>query len=178
MTSFVSFAVFALIALCAIFLFARRNDRRADQRGLPSELVGAELAYAERTFTSTQQALVARIDRAYRTRDGIALVELKTRMQDRTYMTDIIEMSAQRVALQDETGEAVSKAAWVVVDRNGHRQSHRAALLGSEEVQQLRERHTELAKGVVMQPTPARSRAQCEHCGHRRRCAARFGDRG
>lgn len=52
--------------------------------------------------------LVARVDRGYRGRNGlITLVELKTRRRDR-YLSEVIALSAQRVALAGETGEPVA----------------------------------------------------------------------
>jgi hypothetical protein len=77
--------VVALILLIAFvasaILFARSRSSQIDdiERGLPAELRGAEIAYAERTFRSHRHRLVARLDRAYRTPAGVQLVELKTR---------------------------------------------------------------------------------------------------
>ena len=91
--------VVALILLIAFIasaiLFARRRSSQIDdiERGLPAELRGAEIAYAERTFRSHRHRLVARLDRAYRTSAGVQLVELKTRPRDAVYMSDVIELS-------------------------------------------------------------------------------------
>ena len=95
--------VVALILLIAFvasaILFARSRSSQIDdiERGLPAELRGAEIAYAERTFRSHRHRLVARLDRAYRTPAGVQLVELKTRPRDAVYMSDVIELSTQRM---------------------------------------------------------------------------------
>ena len=83
----------------------RRHSVKVDQ-WMPEALKGHTLAYSERTFRSgDDRPVVARVDRAYRAGNGlIVLVELKTRQADRVHLSDIIELSAQRVALEGETG--------------------------------------------------------------------------
>lgn len=149
------------------------------ERGLPAELRGREVAYAERTFRSHRHRLVARLDRAYRTPAGIALVELKTRARDAVYLSDVIELSTQRIALQDETGELVSDVAWVVVQnsRSAKRRPRRVRLLEASDIAALRERYVGIVQGKVSRPAPALKRSQCEHCAHKARCDSRYGDR-
>jgi len=83
---------------------------------LPAELRGARLVYAERLFRSTGAVSIsARVDRVYRNAAGIlVLVELKTRQANRRHDSDVIELSAQRVALMGQTGELVAKHAYVL----------------------------------------------------------------
>jgi hypothetical protein len=177
--------VVALILLIAFiasaFLLARRRSVLIDPiaRGLPAELHGAEIAFAERTFRSHRHQLVARLDRAYRTPMGIQLVELKTRAHDVVYMSDVIELSVQRVALEDETGEAVSSQAWVVVQnsRTGMRRPRKVRLMETEDIVAMRERYADVVQGRVGRPDPARSTSQCSQCAHKVRCAARYHDR-
>lgn len=176
-------ALILLIAFVAsAILFARRRSPRIDnpELGLPAELRGAEIAYAERTVRSHRHRLVARLDRAYRTPAGIQLVELKTRLRDAAYMPDVIELSIQRIALQDETGEAVSKEAWVVVQnsRNGARRPWKVRLLGRSEIVALRKRYVDVVQDKVGRPAPARMPSQCNHCAHKTRCADKYQDRG
>jgi len=60
--------------------------------------------------------IVAKCDRGYRTKKGvIVLVELKTRHVNRTCLSDIIELSAQRFAMQMQTGEDVAEYGHVLV---------------------------------------------------------------
>ena len=178
--------VVALILLIAFvasaILFARRRSSQIDdiERGLPAELRGAEIAYAERTFRSHRHHLVARLDRAYRTPAGVQLVELKTRPRDAVYMSDVIELSVQRIALEDETGEAVAGEAWVVLQNSwtGTRRPRKVRLMATSEVTAIRKRYSDVVQGRVGRPAPARSLSQCSQCSHHASCAARFKDRG
>jgi CRISPR-associated exonuclease Cas4 len=175
-------ALILLIAFVAsAILFARRQAPQIDdvERGLPAELRSAEIAYAERTFRSHRHRLVARLDRAYRTPAGLHLVELKTRHRDAVHLSDVIELSTQRIALQDETGEAVSDEAWVVVQnsRNGSRRPSKVRLLGLSEIVDMRERYVDIVQGRVSRPAPAWTPSQCDHCAHKTRCGAKYQDR-
>ena len=171
----------ALLFIASLFLFyrGRRAQEARDQRGLPEELRGAEIAYAEQTFRSRRRKLVARLDRAYRLDGVLKLVELKTRSRDIVYMADVIELSVQRIALQDETGQPVARDAWVVVQSSttGARRPRRVMLLGVSEIESMRARFAAISRGQVRDPQPARSTRQCETCGHRDRCVATFGVR-
>ncbi|RTL32480.1 MAG: hypothetical protein EKK53_29465 [Burkholderiales bacterium] len=169
-----------LLFILSAVVFARfRNGGGGDERGLPRELIGAEVAFAEQTFRSARSRLVAKLDRAYRLDGGLKLVELKTRAADVVYMADVVEMSVQRLALQEATGEPVSMEAWVVVQsaNTGKRRPHRVRLLGHEEVGGMAQRYRQIRLGTVVDPQPARSTAQCRKCAHCDRCAATFRDR-
>jgi hypothetical protein len=175
-------ALILLIAFIAsAILLAKRRSAPIDdvERDLPAELRGAEIAFAERTFRSQRHHLVARLDRAYRTPMGIQLVELKTRAHDAVYVSDVIELSVQRIACEDETGEAISDQAWVVVQnsRTGKRRPRKVHLMETSDITAMRERYTDVVQGRVVSPAPARSPSQCRHCAHWARCAAKFQDR-
>jgi CRISPR-associated exonuclease Cas4 len=173
-----------LLALVAWgFLFSRprppSDGDDAALAGLPNELAGAELVYAEQTFRSTEHGLVAKLDRAYRINGEIKLVELKTRGSDQTFRTDLIELSVQRLALQEEAREVVSQTAWVIVQNNvtGVRRPHLVRLMSTEEVADLKSRYVAIVEGTLLKPEPAGKIKQCKACGHRDRCAAQFHDR-
>ena len=123
---------------------------------------------------------MARLDRAYRTSVGLQLVELKTRARDAVYMSDVIELSVQRIAVEDEAGEQVSGEAWVVVQNNqsGTRRPHKVRLLGIGEIMAMSERYGDVVRGKVGRPNPSRSLSQCAKCSHKDRCSVTFGDRG
>jgi CRISPR-associated exonuclease Cas4 len=170
-----------ILFIASAALFARRGPRvrAGDGQGLPAELRGAEIAFAEVTLRSHRRRLVARLDRAYRTSDGLQLVELKTRAHDAVYMSDVIELSVQRIVVEDEAGEQVSGEAWVVVQnsRSGARSPHKVRLLGVREISAMRERYSDVVRGKVARPNPSRSLSQCTQCSHNDRCSATFGDR-
>jgi CRISPR/Cas system-associated exonuclease Cas4 (RecB family) len=114
--------------------------------------------------------VVARVDRAYRGRTGlIVLVELKTRQADRVHLSDIIELSAQRVALGGDTGEPVARVAWVVVESPTGRRAHRVRLMSPRAVRGLASRREALLEGTELPHYPATSRA-CASCTYRSRC--------
>lgn len=169
----------ALLFIASLILFYRghRVQEVRDQRGLPDELRGAEIAYAEQTFRSRRRKLAARLDRAYRLEGVLKLVELKTRARDVVYMSDVIELSVQRIAVQDETGQSVAQDAWVIVQSTttSARRPHRVTLLGVTEIERLRARYAALSRGQIHDAQHARSIRQCETCGHRDRCIATFG---
>ena len=174
--------VLVLVLVLTMYLVARgrRGQANHDQRGLPKELREAEVAYAEQTFRSTRRKLVARLDRAYRVDGVLKLVELKTRQRNIVHMADIIELSVQRVALRDATDEPVARDAWVLVQNatSGARRAHRVTLLETNEIDAMRERFVALSRGQIRDPQPAGLIRQCQSCGHRDRCLAKFGDCG
>ncbi len=98
------------LALSAFFAWLLLWWRRRWSAWLPRELRHAELAYAEKLFRATGPiVLTAKVDRAYRLEGGVlVLLELKTRGFNRPYRSDVIELSAQRVAIMKQTGEAES----------------------------------------------------------------------
>jgi CRISPR/Cas system-associated exonuclease Cas4 (RecB family) len=137
----------------------RNAWRRAARAGRwrPEELGEASLAYVERTFRSDgPRPIVARVDRAYRSPRGlITLVELKTRREDRTYPSDIIELSAQRLALLSETGEPVAPIALVVIESDTGRRSRRVKLMSIDEVRNVVQRREDLLNGRLVPRPPA-----------------------
>lgn len=130
------------VVVIVIPLLARRIGRNCAQTNEDAwrlqELRDAEIAYAEQVFRSREPvSIVAKLDRAYRDRNGlITLVELKTRQVDRIYLSDIIELSAQRFALEAQTREAVAPHGYVLVQQEGHgnKKSHRVRLMTHAEI--------------------------------------------
>ena len=162
--------VACVTAAWAAARLVRRRSVKVDQ-WMPEALKDHTLAYSERTFRSgDDKQVVARVDRAYRGRDGlIALVELKTRQAERVYLSDIIELSAQAVALAGETGEPVARTAWVVVESAGRRTTHRVILLTPRIVWDLAARREALLAGAASPNYPATS-GVCTACAHRSQC--------
>jgi len=134
---------------------------------LPPELRRARLVYAERLFRSVGAVSVtAKVDRVYRNAAGaLVLIELKTREANRTYWSDVIELSAQRVAVMGQTGEAVADHAYVLTDRpDGHRTGcHRVRLKPHNDLITFVARRRELLAGKI-EPQPTRSSGMCRKC--------------
>ena len=108
----------------------------------------------------------------------ITLVEFKTRAIARAYHSGVIELSAQRIALEDETGQVVADIAYVVTQdiATRRRVPHSVRLLPREEVAALVKRREDLVAGRTV-PTPARSTRMCEKCAHLESCSERYRDR-
>ena len=92
-----------------------------------AELRAAELMYIEKRFRIRRPIhLVAQLDRAYRAPDGaLVLVELKTRWGG-PQLSDIIQMSAQRMVVEGETGQPVAKHGIVMIERPDAQRSLRS----------------------------------------------------
>ena len=140
---------------------------------MPHELRASRLAYAEQLFRSAGPVSVsAKVDRAYRNQAGVVtLVELKTRKADRVYLSDVIELSAQRYALQSQTGERVSEHGYVVVQQvsSRRRKVHRVQLLADERLASMVVRRERLLMDTE-EPDPPCATALCEHCAYVPEC--------
>jgi hypothetical protein len=174
----------ALLAVASILGVARwwSKRRRAGPAlvSLPRELRGARLLYAEQLFAATggRLSISARVDRAYRLRSGaVVLLELKTRAIDRPYLSDVIELSAQRAAVMLKTGEPVADHAYVAVRLAGAAAVatvHPVQLLDIDEVAALALRRKEIVSGRLA-PTYAGSARICSQCAFAPRCEKRVG---
>jgi hypothetical protein len=140
---------------------------------LPQELRGARLIYAECLFRSQSPVVItARVDRVYRNAKGkLVLVELKTREANRTYWSDVIELSAQRFALGGQTGEAMADHAYILTERpDGHPTGfHRVRLMVPADLIALAMRRQELLAGKT-DPEQADFRGVCRKCAFVRPC--------
>ena len=155
----------------------RRKTRTSDC--LPHELRASRLAYAEQLFRSAGPVSVsARVDRAYRDQAGVVtLVELKTRMAERVYLSDVIELSSQRYALQSQTGERVSEHGYVLVGVAGRTAGdvHRVRLLPGKELALTVARRERLLLGTQI-PKPPRSFGVCFGCPYAKECRGAYPD--
>ena len=98
------------------------------------------------------------------------LVELKTRGQDRPYLTDIIQLSAQRLAIEVQTGVVVEPYAFVsALGRNRKMRSHQVRLLDAAEVVDLYRRREAIRTGQAA-PAYVSTVSACRGCALRSRC--------
>jgi CRISPR/Cas system-associated exonuclease Cas4 (RecB family) len=161
-------AAAALVVTIAVGWLLRRRAR-ADP-WLRGKLAGARLVYAERLFRSRQSPLVARIDRGYRKDDRIWLMELKTRPGQRVYPSDVIELSAQKVALESETGMRVSEFGFVLTQSpDGSRRLHGVKLMRRTDIDELVRRRAAILSGSL-EPRHARDPRLCRDCAYRAEC--------
>ena len=164
---------FVVVALLALALWRASIRIRSDTSWLPRDLRHAELAYVEKMFRAIQPfSLVAKVDRGYRTAAGvIVLVELKTRHVNRPYFSDIIELSAQRIAVQSQTGESVALYGYVLIQRRhgGRKVAHRVSLLHVEEVMALAQRREAILSGHAT-PECTAYKELCKQCAFQQQC--------
>ena len=101
----------------------------------------------------------------------MTLVELKTRKAEKVYLSDVIELSAERYALQSQTGELVSEHGCVVVQQVGsrHRKVHRVQLLADERLASMVVRRERLLMDTE-EPEPPCATALSEHCTYLPEC--------
>jgi RNase P/RNase MRP subunit p29 len=139
----------------------------------PRELRDAELVYAEKVFRAGSEIpIVAKLDRGYRNAKGvIILVELKTRHANRSYLSDVIELSAQRFAVQMKTGERVAEYGYVLIQRPGSKSKfpHRVNLLSTEELFAVARRREAILRGNAVARS-ACSQGLCDQCAFTQEC--------
>ena len=147
---------------------------RAERASRPAALRDAELVYMERLFRiSTPVGLVARLDRAYRMPSGLlVLVEFKTRWSNQPFLSDVIQLSAQRMAVMGQTGQSVASYGYVMVKAPTMRAlptAYRVELLSDDQVVALvRRREAILAKRISARR--AWSKNACLTCALRQKC--------
>lgn len=160
-------AVIGVGALAVILWWRWRITSGPRRARLPQELRSACLVHAERLFRSAGPVPIsARVDRVYRNAAGaLVLVELKTRESNRVYPSDVIELSAQRVALMAHTGDVVADYGYVVTELPDGRQMgcHRVRLMPNGDVVALAMRRQDLLIGKAA-PEPACSPGLCRKC--------------
>lgn len=166
----------AALALIAALAPRDRSARavRSEKATRPRELKHARLVYMEKLFRISRPIrLVARLDRAYRQPDAsLVLVEFKTRRRRRVYPTDVIQLSAQKLAIEVQTGQVVAPHAFVTIKRpdgSAVMSPHRVNLLDAAAVVSLAHRREAILSGRAEAIYAASVRA-CEECAYRRHC--------
>ena len=168
------------LALGMIVALRRRRAELADcmeRASRPSDLKDAELIYLEKRFDVSEPVrLSTRLDRAYRMPSGlVVLLELKTRSVNRAFPSDVIQLSAQRLALERRTREIVAQHGYVVAQTpDGAREAHRVRLVSGQAVVALVRRREAILAGRIS-PRPAASVGVCRTCAYRSICPDRLG---
>lgn len=167
--------VVVCLALVIVWQRSVETDAaRAERASRPDALRDAELVYMERLFrTSKPVGVVAKIDRVYRMPTGLlVLVELKTRWANQPSLSDVIQLSAQRVAVMGQTHQAVASYAYVMVKAPTRRALptvHRVQLMTDEQVVALVKRREDILAGRVL-PRSSYSQKACLTCVFRAQC--------
>ena len=147
---------------------------RAERALRPAALRDAELVYMEKLFRiSTPVGLVAKLDRAYRMPNGVlVLVEFKTRSSNQPFLSDVIQLSAQRLAVK-QTGQSVASHGYVMVKAPTRRAlpiAHLVKLMTGEQVVALVRRREEILAGHGVLPRKSSSLKTCDACAFRADC--------
>ena len=160
-----------VLTLWLVRLWIRRRAF-GERVSRPRELADAELVYMEKLFRVREPIrLVAKVDRVYRLPHGaLTVVELKIRSLDRYYLSDVIQLSAQRLAIEVQTGMMVEPYAYVcVLGPDRVLRSHRVELLDRRDLVMLYRRRMDVLEGRV-RPDYARSTSVCPGCVLRMKC--------
>jgi hypothetical protein len=160
------FSLVLIALLFGLWWLKHERHRVAESAWRPRELGNARLLYAEKLFTTcTPFPLAAKVDRAYLADGIVVLVELKTRKVSVVYRSDIIELSAQRVAIEASTEQPVNHMAYVVIQHpvTGARSTHRVTLLSKETVIGLALKYEGLESGRLT-PLKTTHRGLCAKC--------------
>lgn len=175
----IALLICAVVVLCiALIRVLWRSpltiDAQAERASRPEALLDAKLVYMEKLFrVSSPVGLVAKLDRAYRMPSGlIVLVEFKSRWINRPFMSDVIQLSVQRMAVQGETGQAVASYGYVVVKAPSKRAPQTAyfvELMSDAEVIALVRRREELLARQIA-PRYSMSQKMCRKCAFRLQC--------
>ena len=167
-------AAVGAILLVGVWVATRQQRLKLrEQSWLPEELKAASLEFAERVFyTRWPFRLYAKIDRAYRTPDGaLVLTELKRRFKRQAYRSDVVELSAQKLAIERGAKRSVAATGFVVVEHPGtsERTPIRVTLLREDELTTLSRRYQWLVNGTVT-PDKANDVRLCRSCAYVDRC--------
>jgi CRISPR-associated exonuclease Cas4 len=173
-----------LLSIVACFLLAGLAIRAfrvalREEKWLPKGLTTAKLMFSEQLFKGpANMPIVARVDRAYLVGGQLQLVELKARRSTRVYETDVIELSAQRMAVQASTGMVVDDRAFVVIENpNTERRNVRSVdLLAEEQVVELLQRRRAILAGAI-RPKETTQKIRCVRCEYRSECKGEAGAR-
>lgn len=171
-------AAYVLAGLALTLWLGRLRIRRrpsGERASRPRELANAELVYMEELFRILEPVrLVAKVDRVYRLPGSLVLVELKTRSSGKPFLTDVIQLSAPKLASEVKIGRRVAPHAFVTIERpdgrgRSSRRLHRVDLLDAVKIVALAHRREAILAGRL-QPAYTASAQACIGCPHRPDC--------
>ncbi|APA71411.1 hypothetical protein YQ44_14260 [Janthinobacterium sp. 1_2014MBL_MicDiv] len=158
--------------LCLVRGVRRHAMCRTRPCWFPEELRYASLAYAEQTFTlDAPIKLIARIDRAYRYKGKLTLMEYKIRRVERVFMSDVIELSVQKMILELAGRAMVNDHGFVVVEHPEipRRRAIRVFLLNHKQIIELYHHRMALLRQTIS-ADHAESTSRCRRCEFLKEC--------
>lgn len=174
--SWLPLAFLAFAALGACILLHRRRALNVERAWRPQALANAPIAFAEKTFhISHPLRLTAKADRGFVVDNAVVLTELKTRRFARAYDSDVIELSAQKLAVEGASGRTVHTTAYVIVEqpmasaKGPRRHWIPVRLMDAATLVALARRRASILRGD-MAPQEAHSEGLCVKCPYIREC--------
>ena len=174
-----SFLVGLLLAAVVVVTIAvlrevgRRRPRLRDDAWLPAELRGAALVYSEREFTANRPVRIgAWIDRAYALPSGaLVLVEFKRRERPVAFLADVVQLSAQKLAIERAGAGQVAPHGYVaVVHPWSGRITPLPVLLEDEAAVVARYHRAAKVLSGVSTPTKTHDHVLCLDCAFQPKC--------
>ena len=166
-------AMAAILVVCLWLGTRKARLRRTEQAWLPVELQHARIEFAERYFYAKRPVrLIAKVDRVYKDERGTLFVtELKRRVKAQAYLSDVVELSAQKLAIERGGRRAVAEVGFVVVEHpvTQRRTPIAVRLLREHEIIAIATRYGHLVDGGAM-PDKANVVSLCRSCAYADRC--------
>lgn len=171
-----SLIVILIVIAAVVGVLAHSNltrSTRGDEWAGPA-FASKQLLFSEREFRSERHGLVAKVDRGYLNDDVVELLELKARGFHRVYRSDIIELSVQKLAIEDVAKRTVSETGFVLTEsiRDRTRKLHTVNLLGEREILALRDRRLAILDGHT-EPRSSAAKGLCGDCAYLQECDKR-----
>lgn len=99
----------------------------------------------------------------------LIVVDLKTRMRQMVFESDVIQLSLYKLLLEKATGRKVAENGWVLVKNGAGEQYHQVKLYGEQKLIEIYQRRQAILAGQIT-PQPTKSRGLCHQCAYREEC--------
>lgn len=174
-------AVLAFIAAGWLYFHGRTRDadgasayERDERARMPDEVANGKLILSEKTvWRRGARPFPAKTDQAFLTPDG-RLVLVETKARHRVSGSDVVQISAQAVAIAEDPGMPFPMATYgyIRLAPNGRHPIYcRVNLAPVEYIDRLWDRWSALKRGAAT-PILRPAKRRCEHCGFRNGCPA------
>lgn len=145
----------------------------SERSSMPAELASARLVVSEQTFRRRgRRPFFAKIDQGFKTVDG-RLVLVETKNHHQVTVSDLIQLSAQAIAIASEVGSKYGRIADYGFIRlqalNGPPAYHAYKLYPEHVLDQLVDRY-HLLKEQRVSPLARPIQSRCARCVFRRQC--------
>jgi len=174
-------AAAVVVTIAVLREVGQRRLRPRDDAWLPAELRGAALVYSEREFIANRPVRIgAWVDRAYALPSGtLVLVEFKRRERPVAFLGDVVQLSAQKLAIERAGAGQVAPHGYVAVVHpwSGRITPLRVRLEDEGAVVARYHRATKVLSGVST-PTKTHDQVLCLDCAFQPECRPGLGQAG